>query len=558
LVIRYFPTAGDQHGWAIDEDLRLMRRALEGTAIESSLARAEVVHAPFWLPLALHAPEVLRRRFVIAQADNPPFFYLTQPDFAWGQKLVDLWVARSTEAHGQFAALGLPSVHIPYAIDTDLFFPIADRASLRRRYGLPQDAYIIGNFHRDSEGADLAKPKRQKAPEMMVAILRRLRESGRSVHILLAGPRRHWIRRALTEADLPFTFVGKAGVESDDLGTNVLSRPQLNELYNACDLYLIPSRWEGGPQSAMEAAAARTKILSTPLGVARDILAAECFFETAREAADKIARDMEDGHLGNFCESHREAVRREHDAEAVTRNLRRLYGDIPAMNAYAAKAALPRPAWRDGAADLSWRVRRRLARPAPVPRVFFTHSPGGDASLDEVADRFRMVMDALGVFCGDESAQTVITTGAEQVDAAFRLLPAGGEVAAASARTCHVALAVQDAVNFRRLHPRCRAVVCPLAGSEEPSSGPPLVVEPDDRLAAPLVWQGMADRRVPVYPEGTAYYYQVFHGGISYGRRRNREDAVRLAAEDRESFLGLTRPPGFADAVSFWRTLLAA
>jgi hypothetical protein len=83
-------------------------------------------------------------------------------------------------------------------------------------------------------------------------------------------------------------------------------------------------------------------------------------------------------------------------------------------------------------------------------------------------------------------------------------------------------------------------------------------VEPDDRLAAPLVWQGMADGRVPVYPEGTAYYYQVFHGGISYGRRRNREDAVRLAAEDRESFLGLTRPPGFADAVSFWRTLLAA
>ncbi len=44
-------TAGDRHGWAIDEDLRLLREALRGTAAETSLASAEVVHSPFWMAL---------------------------------------------------------------------------------------------------------------------------------------------------------------------------------------------------------------------------------------------------------------------------------------------------------------------------------------------------------------------------------------------------------------------------------------------------------------------------------------------------------------------------
>lgn len=557
-MIRYFPTAGDQHGWAIDEDLRLMRRALRGVALESSLACSEVVHAPFWLPLALHDPGVVRRRFVVAQADNPPFFYLTQPDFAWGQNLVDLWVARSTEAHAQFAALGLDSVHVPYAIDTDLFFPIADKASLRRRYGLPQDAYIIGNFHRDSEGSDLTQPKLQKAPEMMVAILRRLATGRRKIHVLLAGPRRHWIRRALAEEGISFTFVGKSGVDSDDLGVNVLSRTQLNELYNACDLYLIPSRWEGGPQSAMEASAAETKVLSTPLGVARDILAPECLFDTAREAAGKIGLDMKDGHLGDFRSRHREQVRREHDAEAMTRNLRRLYGNMPAMDSYRAKAVLPRTPLKDSAVDFSWSVRRRLLPQRLPASVSLTHVPGVDASLDEAAEHCRLTMDALGVHIDDQNATTVVSTGEKPDDAAFRLLPGGGEINHASQCTCHIASCVQDAVNFRKANPHCRVVVCPMSRSGTGKrGGPPLVVESDDHIAGGRIWQGMVDGCVPVYPENSAYYYQVFHGGIAYGDHRTREEALYLADQERDAFTEMARITSTGSVSAFWRQLLA-
>ena len=106
-------TPGDGKGWALDEDLRQIRASLTGMIRESGVAGAEVIHAPFWQNLGMVAPDILRRAFVIAHADNPPFFYLKQPEFLAGQQQVDLWVARSREAFGQFEALGLPAVHIP-------------------------------------------------------------------------------------------------------------------------------------------------------------------------------------------------------------------------------------------------------------------------------------------------------------------------------------------------------------------------------------------------------------------------------------------------------------
>ncbi len=557
-MIRYFPTAGDQHGWAIDEDLRLIRRALMGITQESSLARADVVHSPFWLPLALHPTDVIRRRFVIAQADNPPFFYLTQPDFAWGQKLVDLWVARSNEAAEQFRDLRLPFVHVPYAIDGGLFFPIAEKTSLRAKYGLPDNAYVIGNFHRDSEGSDLNNPKLQKSPEMMVDILKRLQAKGEKFHVLLAGPRRHWLRRELERCGIPFTFVGR-DIPGDDFRTNILSRPQLNELYNACDLYLIPSRWEGGPQSAMEAAAARAKLLSTPLGVARDILSANCLFDTASEAAEKIQRDMQDGFLGSSLGEHHAKVRRDHTDEAMSRHLRNLYDAIPQMESFQAKAACRKAAFADSLRDFFFRVARRFSRPRLPRAVGLSHRQGSDPALDVAIDNLRMVFDQLGVEISADRPVPVVSTDADPVSAAYRLLPPGGEVSEASDETLHIAASAQDAVNFRRLHLQSPVLVCPLAFTRGANTGArPCVIDKNDKFGSQRIWQGMLSGCVPVYPEDSPYYYQIFQGGVPYGLRRSLEEAVRLAEEDRTSFVGISRPPTHTGAVSFWRTLLSA
>ena len=53
----------------------------------------------------------------------------------------------------------------------------------------------------------------------------------------------------------------------------------LNELYNILDLYIVASRFEGGPQSIYECALTKTPIISTDVGVANLILSENSIFD---------------------------------------------------------------------------------------------------------------------------------------------------------------------------------------------------------------------------------------------------------------------------------------
>ena len=53
----------------------------------------------------------------------------------------------------------------------------------------------------------------------------------------------------------------------------------LNELYNLIDLYVVSSRIEGGPQAIVECGITKTPIISTDVGFASNILAAESIFD---------------------------------------------------------------------------------------------------------------------------------------------------------------------------------------------------------------------------------------------------------------------------------------
>lgn len=553
-MIRYYPTAGDKHGWAIDEDRRLIRRALRDVARESSIWRADVVHTPFWMALAMHDPEVLRRRFVIAHADNPPFFYLNQPEFAAGQGAVDLWVARSREAMEQFAALGLRAEHVPYAIDESVFFPVPDRAGLRSKYGIPLDAYIIGNFHRDSEGSDLSRPKLQKAPETMLAILREVRAAGYNPHVLLAGPRRHWIRRELTREGIPFTFVGKQGVESDDFGVNILSRETLNELYNACDLYLVPSRWEGGPQSAMEAAAARVKILSFPLGVARDVLEPGSIFHSPSSAASKIVEDMRGNCLGSTLDSQLERLQTNHTSRAMERSLKRIYERLApefAANPQGWRSSVP-----DAVRETFWQFARR--RPRRLPRSLrFLHHKGEDQFMDEAMANLGDLLRKAGVHLDGGEGDPAIA-GCAPDRSRFRVLPSGGADLHPDDRACRIALSAQDAVNFKSSGNTSPVLICPLVFEGAGATHPRLIVGQNNRTASLDIWRCMLDGGVPVYPRSSAYYYQVFHAGVAYDEDGHaKEEAAKTAAREQELLRSLSRTPAREHAAKFWEVLLS-
>ncbi len=326
--------------WALDEDLRWVRRALDDQCCWSSLPLARIVHAAW--PAAVHAipSGALRGKNVVCQADNPPAFYLGDDVFAAAAPRVSLWIARSGEALSQFRCLGLPASRVPYCVDPGVFRPLPDRAAIRRSLGLAENAFVIGNFHRDSEGADLARPKRQKGPDLFLQIARGLRARVPGAVVLLAGPRRHWLLGALRAAEIPVVFAGRELGDSDDFQDNVLPRERLNELYQALDVCVVSSRWEGGPYSVLEALAAGTPVISTPVGTARDVLPQTCLFRSVGQAADLLVEHAECGSLSAPCAEAAAVAARSHSSAAVRDALLQAYMVMPVGRAPITEAAL--------------------------------------------------------------------------------------------------------------------------------------------------------------------------------------------------------------------------
>lgn len=558
-MLRVHFTPGDGKGWALDEDLRQTRVALAGVVRESGPAGAEVIEAAFWQNLEMVAPELLARAYVIAHADNPPFFYVKQAGFARGQKVVDLWIARSREACAQFEALGLAYEHIPYTIDPALFFPIAGREQLRRKLGIPGDAYVIANFHRDTEGGDLRTPKYQKAPELFLAIVRRLQGAGERFHVLLAGPRRHWIREKLDESGIPFTFVGKPGIAGDDFGVNILSRGDLNELYNVTDVYVIPSRWEGGPQSAMEAAACRCKMLSIPLGVARDILEPVSLFHNAREAVEKIRADMHGDSLRPTIDVQHARWLASHTTSAMADGLRRLHAGLAVRPDFLAKQKRRAHASGGMMTQVMHTIRRRLGRRRLPEAVGWNHQDGRNAALDAILARVREVLGEAGVAVREAGGAEIEFVGAavrpSEGLAVQWIVPGMGGAEIFSHATV-VVPAVQDAWNLRASGCARPVVVCPVVEAAGEVSDEPFVVERGDREASLLVWSAMAAGRPVVYPDDSAYGEQVFHGGLRYSAADDPQRVAALAREAAGELRGLARVPGRGEVARFLTDLL--
>lgn len=560
---------GDGKGWALDEDRRQMRQALAGLVQEVSLVKAEIIHTPFWQGLSVVDPSILKEAFVIAHADNPPFFYSKQPEFLQGQQQVDLWVARSKEALEQFQLLKLPVEYIPYTIDPELFFSIADKKLLRKKFGIPEDAYVIANFHRDTEGADLKTPKFQKAPELMVAILQELKRQGSSFHVLLAGPRRHWLRQALNRAGIPFTFVGKKEVEEDDFGINILNRSTLNELINAADLMLIPSRWEGGPQSVMEAAASRCKVLSTPLGLANDILKPTSLYHSISEAADLIVADQQQDLLHATLQPQWERWHQSHTIISMTEGMQQLYRKLPTFTSFQKKVVTSKRSWIDAQGkQILHTTRRRFSKKKLPSVVGWNHHVGKDHDLDEIFLSLGSALRALNISirpangCGIEfigwptKECPPVPKGNQRLQWITPSMPS----ACVLRDTLIVAPAVQDIVNLRHAGLLNPAITLPfpnhLNAEKEILSDEPLLVKEGDTAASMKIWRAMAAGRPIVYPKQSAYYEQVFHGGFAFEEDKDIPMLVKMAQEEALSLRLLAKVPTRGSAQKALKKLL--
>lgn len=336
---KVFLTGGDSSGWALDWEISLTRRALDGIVDFSGLEDCDVVHSVWWEAVRRIPEERLDGKRVVSYVPGEPFRMLQAPDNGVAMRRVGKWIGGSSEAIRQFRSIGVESVYIPFLVDLNVFHPLPagdeEVERLRRRWGIPEGKYLIGSFQRDTDGTDLRSPKLEKGPDVIAEILRALSKGGYPIHVVLAGPRRHWLRDRLSRYGVPYTFVGQ-NVDGDDYPTNILPRSELNLLNNLIDLYLVGSRSEGGPNAILEVAASRCKVVSTRVGMVEDVLDPACIYDAPATAVELIARDIAEASLESTVETHFNRAQSHHLPEAVARLFRSLYETIDAVPPYRA------------------------------------------------------------------------------------------------------------------------------------------------------------------------------------------------------------------------------
>jgi len=156
---------------------------------------------------------------------------------------------------------------IPFWVDTEKFYFIEDKTSLRKDLGFKEKDFLIGSFQRDSEGSDVSKPKLIKGPDIFIEIISKLNMKHSNLKVVLTGKRRNYIINELEKRNIDFVYFEMVDFEL------------LNKLYNSLNLYIVSSRLEGGPQAIAECATTLTPILSTNVGVAPQILSSSSIFE---------------------------------------------------------------------------------------------------------------------------------------------------------------------------------------------------------------------------------------------------------------------------------------
>ena len=324
--------------WALSTDRELLQVALRDWAdVTTELRDAEFVHAVWWEPLLQLPSDVLRGKRIVCHFAGEPYRSLRQTRFRHVVARVGRWIAQSDQAAQQLTRIGLPFSMIPYTVDPQHFYRLPDsqRATLRSKYHLPNDAYLVGSFQRDSEGNNLTQPKLVKGPDLFVEALVAAQAAGVPVHAVLAGPRRHWVRAQMTQRRIPFTQIG-GEFSHDDFPSNILPAATLNELYQLLDLYLISSRSEGGPRGILEGAVTGCPILSTPVGLARDILHPDCIATNIADAQQKIVADWQSRSLAQHATRHSEQVTLNHYPHAVARRFQAIYRERDAIKPHSA------------------------------------------------------------------------------------------------------------------------------------------------------------------------------------------------------------------------------
>lgn len=195
-------------------------------------------------------------------------FIKDQNEFFERDKYVNFYHATSEKTMEQLNKITKKEIlYEPYWINPDNWFQIKNKEILRSQFEISDSIFTIGSFQRDSEGHNPNLPKLSKGPDRLVEIIQHYKRiKNNKILVILSGKRRDFLINELNRLGIDYLYK-----EMADLKT-------VNELYNILDLYIVSSRFEGGPQSVLECAITKTPIISTDVGLASSVLSSSSIF----------------------------------------------------------------------------------------------------------------------------------------------------------------------------------------------------------------------------------------------------------------------------------------
>jgi glycosyltransferase involved in cell wall biosynthesis len=152
---------------------------------------------------------------------------------------------------------------IPIGINAS-YFPLRTpelHREARHRLGVPDAAVVVGSFQKVGVGWEEGlQPKLTKGPDVFLEAMTLLKSRLPGVFVLLSGPARGFVKRGLERLGIPYKHVFPDHY------------PDVAQLYQALDLYLVTSRQEGGPKAVLESMASGVPLVTTRVGQAMDLV----------------------------------------------------------------------------------------------------------------------------------------------------------------------------------------------------------------------------------------------------------------------------------------------
>jgi len=283
----------------LNPDLVLL---IQGDIEHSSLALQETRRSG--IRLASYIPMVHSYRLMEARLPRLRDF-LARRLFS----MVDEWITISPTIGEQLQARSPHArVHVvENGIQLESFSPAGDRASLRRKLGLPESGRVCAMIGRVEYN--------QKRQDLAVECFSRYREAFKDWHLLIvgSGPDEEHLE-GLIKVSPASEYIHRL---------EWLDEPR--QVYHAIDCLLLPSRYEGVPLVMLEALAAGVPVIGADRDGMRDLLPdgwrfpagdAEAFAGTFESAAEKgfpglrecRRRVMENNDVATFQDAFLRAV----------------------------------------------------------------------------------------------------------------------------------------------------------------------------------------------------------------------------------------------------------